>query len=68
MLPKEAAEGPEDIVSRERYQADTYQQRLMRDVVSAEIGITFGKAITREQEAIESQQEAIDAVPPARKT
>jgi hypothetical protein len=40
MLPKEAAEGPEDIVSRERYQADTYQQRLMRDVVSAEIGIT----------------------------
>lgn len=30
---KESAEGPKDIISRERYQSDTYVQRMMRDVV-----------------------------------
>lgn len=29
---KEAAEGPDDVVSRERYQSDLYSQRMMRDV------------------------------------
>jgi hypothetical protein len=30
---KEPAEGPDDIISRERYQSDAYAERMMRDVV-----------------------------------
>lgn len=36
---KEAAEGPNDTNSRERYQSDLYQQRMMRDVSRVEFNV-----------------------------
>jgi Family of unknown function (DUF5829) len=36
---KEPAEGAEDIISRERYQSDLYQQRMMRDVTRVELDV-----------------------------
>lgn len=37
--PKEPAEGAEDAISRERYQSDLYQQRMMRDVTRVEFSV-----------------------------
>lgn len=37
---KEPADGPEDIVTRERYNSDDYAKKLVRDVVGIEIAIT----------------------------
>lgn len=37
---KEAAEGPHDTVSRERYQSDVYRERLMRDLTRVDFAIT----------------------------
>jgi hypothetical protein len=36
---KESAEGPEDVISRERYQSDLYRQRMMRDVSRIEFNV-----------------------------
>jgi hypothetical protein len=36
---KEAAEGPEDVISRERYQSDLFATRMMRDVVELQFDI-----------------------------
>jgi len=38
-VAKEAPEGPEDIVSRERYQSDLYREKMMRDVERVEFDI-----------------------------
>jgi hypothetical protein len=37
---KEPAEGPEDLISRERYQPDLYADRMMKDVTRVELGVT----------------------------
>jgi hypothetical protein len=37
---KEPAEGPDDLVSRERYQSDLYRQRMMRDITLVEFNLT----------------------------
>lgn len=37
---KEAAEGPDDVISRERYLSDEYQTRSLRDVSAIEIATT----------------------------
>jgi hypothetical protein len=37
---KEAAEGPEDVVSRERYQSDKYQEHMMRDIAAINVAVT----------------------------
>jgi hypothetical protein len=37
---KEAPEGPNDVISRERYQSDVYQKRMMRDVRAVESAVT----------------------------
>lgn len=39
-VAKEPAEGPHDIISRERYQSDGYRERLMRDVTRAEFHLS----------------------------
>ena len=36
---KEPAEGPHDIISRERYQSDGYASKMMRDIVSAHFNL-----------------------------
>jgi hypothetical protein len=37
---KEAAEGPHDIISRERYQSDLYREKMMRDVTRVEFNVS----------------------------
>lgn len=37
---KEPAEGPDDVISRERYQPDSYADRMMKDVTHVELGVT----------------------------
>lgn len=36
---KEVAEGPNDSISRERYQSDAYRQRMMRDITRVEFSV-----------------------------
>lgn len=36
---KEAAEGPHDLISRERYQSDGYASKMMRDIASARFNL-----------------------------
>jgi hypothetical protein len=36
---KESAEGPADVISRERYQSDVYAQRMMRDIVQVHFNV-----------------------------
>jgi hypothetical protein len=36
---KEPAEGPADVISRERYQSDLYRERMMRDVTRVEFNV-----------------------------
>jgi hypothetical protein len=36
---KEPAEGPDDVISRERYQPDVYAERMMRDIVQVHFNV-----------------------------
>jgi hypothetical protein len=36
---KEPAEGPDDLISRERYQSDVYAEKMMRDIVQVHFAV-----------------------------